>query len=297
LSNFLLTVPHSARSINAMADRVKEVATEEAEKIKNLASAAARSGAYLYPIRGIVYFFSHSSLWKPLRAKLVPTVSLGVGITAAMFVFTYVPQMAILAFTQGPLAAISAAFLVMSESSTLLTILSKTFLIEDALVDTFDGTLVAKDTTNLVSSGRQIQAGGDPIAKLGKLVKKPFAKFAPKAIIRYLMYLPLNFIPVVGTIIFIVLQGRRSGPAAHNRYFQLKEWNNSQREKHISDNKAAYTSFGVAASVLEMIPVASIFFSFTNTVGAALWAADMEKGNVGEHGTSPQLREAVKKAE
>lgn len=158
-----------------------------------------------------------------------------------MFLFTYIPQAAVMTFTQGPLAAISAAFLVLSESSTLMTVLSKTFLIEDALVDTFDGTLISKNTTNLVSEGRQIKGGGDPIAKLGKLVKKPFAKFTPKALIRYFMYLPLNFIPVVGTVIFVVLQGKGAGPAAHTRYFQLKEWNSDQRKRHIEEYRGAYT--------------------------------------------------------
>lgn len=43
--------------------------------------------------------------------------------------------------------------------------------------------------------------------------------------------------------------------------------------------------------------MASIAFAFTNTVGAALWAADMEKGYVTEHGTAPNLREQAKKAE
>lgn len=163
-----------------------------------------------------------------------------------MFVFTYLPQMAVMAFTSGPLAALTAAILVLSESSTLFTILSKTFLIEDALVDTFDGVLVSKNATNLVSDGRQIKAGSDPIAKLGKLIKKPFAKFTPSALIRYFLYLPLNFIPVVGTIIFVVLQGRRAGPAAHSRYFQLKEWNSSQRQKHIEQHKGAYTRSEIA---------------------------------------------------
>ena len=161
-----------------------------------------------------------------------------------MFFFTYLPQAAIMTFTQGPLAAISAALLVLSESSTIFTMLSKTFLIEDALVDTFDGVLMSKGTTELVSSGRQIKAGNDPVAKLGKLIKKPFAKFSPNAIIRYFLYLPLNFIPVVGTIMFLILQGRRAGPAAHTRYFQLKEWNNAQKEKHVEAHKAAYTRYG-----------------------------------------------------
>jgi hypothetical protein len=158
-----------------------------------------------------------------------------------MFLFTYLPQAAVMAFTSGPLAAISAGLLVLSESSTLITILSKTFLIEGALVDTFDGTLVSKNTTDLVSGGRQMKAGGDPMAKLGKLVKEPFAKFSPKALIRYFMYLPLNFIPIVGTVIFVILQGKNAGPAAHTRYFQLKEWNTSQKQKHIEEYRAAYT--------------------------------------------------------
>ena len=57
------------------------------------------------------------------------------------------------------------------------------------------------------------------------------------------------------------------------------------------------SSFGVGAILLELVPIASIFFAFTNTVGAALWAADFEKGNVTGYGTAPKLREQAKKAE
>lgn len=170
-------------------------------------------------------------------------MTLGLGITTFMFVFTYLPQAAVMAFTNGPLAAISAGLLVLSESSTLFTLLSKTFLIDDALIDTFDGVLLSKNTTDLVSEGRQIKSGSDPIAKLGKLAKKPFQKFTPTAIVRYLMYLPLNFIPVVGTVMFVLLQGKRTGPVAHTRYFQLKRWNKEQQEKHVEQYRGAYTGY------------------------------------------------------
>lgn len=158
-----------------------------------------------------------------------------------MFVFTYLPQMAVMAFTSGPLAPLTATLLVLSESSTVFTILSKTFLYEDALVDIFDGVLVSKNSTELVSGGREVKAGRDPMAKLGRLVKRPFARFSPNALIRYFLYLPLNFIPVVGTIIFIVLQGRKAGPGAHSRYFQLKGWSDAQKHKHVEERKGAYT--------------------------------------------------------
>jgi hypothetical protein len=113
------------------------------------------------------------------------------------------------------------------------------------------------------------------------------------------MYLPLNFIPIFGTIAFVLLQAQRAGPSAHARYFQLKGWSAGQREKWIEDHKAAYTSFGLPATLLETVPVANVFFAFTNQVGAALWAADLERqGGVGASGsTAPRLQEQARMAQ
>jgi hypothetical protein len=146
-------------------------------------------------------------------------MSLSIAVIAGMFAFAYLPQLAVLVFVNGPLAAFTTALLTLSESSTLITILSKTFLIQDALVDTFDGVLVVRRQTALLAEGRQLKSGNfnDPIAKLGKLIKSPFEKFTPKALIRYVMYLPLNFIPVVGTVAFVLIQGRTRGNSVHTR--------------------------------------------------------------------------------
>jgi hypothetical protein len=170
-------------------------------------------------------------------------MTLGLGITTFMFAFTYLPQFAVLVFTSGPIAALTTALLVLSESSTLTMVLSKALLIEDSLIDTFDGTLVARGETELVARERQVNSSsaGDAIARLGKLVSKPFSKFTPSALIRYFMYLPLNFIPVVGTVIFVTLQGKRLGPNAQSRYFQLKNMSKLQREKHVEERRGAYT--------------------------------------------------------
>lgn len=82
---------------------------------------------------------SHKSLWQPLMSKIVPTLTLGIGIFTSMFFFTYLPQAALLALFNGPLAAFSTILLVLSESSTIFMVAAKTFLIEDSLIDTFDG--------------------------------------------------------------------------------------------------------------------------------------------------------------
>lgn len=157
-----------------------------------------------------------------------------------MFAVTYVPQAALLTIFNGPLAIFTTVLLVLSESSTIFSVLSKNFLIDDALIDTFDGTLLCRNLTTLVSNERQVRPGSDPVSKLGKLVSKPFAKFTPKAIIRYFMYLPLNFIPIVGTVLFVILQGRKFGPTAHARYFQLKQMKKQDKEHFIEQRRAAY---------------------------------------------------------
>lgn len=131
------------------------------------------------------------------------------GVIAGMFVFTYLPQLAVLVFVDGPIAVLSTILLVLNESSTIVNMVSRNWILQDALLDTFDGTLVSKNATNLVTEGRELKPGGDPIAKLGKILRSPFERFSPKAIIRYLMYLPLNFIPIVGTAVFIGLQGKK----------------------------------------------------------------------------------------
>jgi hypothetical protein len=170
-------------------------------------------------LQGIFYFLSHRALWKPLLSKLAPTMTLSLGVVTFMFLFTYLPQLAVLVFVNGPLAAFTTILLTLSESSTVITLLSRNFLLQDALVDTFDGVMVARNQTAVLSEGRQLKSGNfnDPSAKLGKLVKSPFEKFTPKSLIRYVMYLPLNFIPVVGTVIFVLLQGKTRGNSVHGR--------------------------------------------------------------------------------
>ncbi|ROW10225.1 hypothetical protein VMCG_01676 [Cytospora schulzeri] len=284
--------------IESVQAKVGEVGKEDFDKARTLVNDAAKSGAYLYPIKGIYYFATHRSLWKPFLDKLVPTLMLSVGVMAGMFAFTYLPQLAVLVFVDGPIAVFSTVLLVLNESSTIVSTVSKSWVLQDALLDTFDGTLVSKNANSLVTEGRELKSGGDPIAKLGKILKSPFDKFSPSALVRYVMYLPLNFIPVVGTVIFIALQGRNRGHAVHDRYFQLKKWSTSQKNAWVEEHTAPYTAFGTVATLLEMIPFAGIFFSFTNTVGAALWAADIEAKNTNmTRTTAPDLREAARQAE
>ena len=124
----------------------------------------------------------------------------------------------------------------------MTSIAAKTWVLGDALTDVFDATLVAKGEEDLVGRGREVKGGaGDAVYKLGKLIKRPFAKLSPSAIIRYLMLLPLNLIPVVGTVVWVILRGKGEGPAQLARYHQLKGYSAKEKEEHVKEIRGAYT--------------------------------------------------------
>ncbi|KAH0529088.1 hypothetical protein TsFJ059_003882 [Trichoderma semiorbis] len=285
------------RVVDSISRRAENALKEDYGKARVMASDAVQSQAYLYPIKGIFYFLAHRNLWQPLIDRIIPYGTLTISVIAAMFTFTYLPQLAVLLLFNGPLAVYSTVLLTLNESSILIHMISRTWILQEALMDTFDGTLVSRNATAVVQQGREVKPGSDPMKKLGKVFKKRFDKMSLTSMVRYFMYLPLNFIPVVGTITFIFLHGKHRGNVVHSRYFTLKNWSESQRTQWLNNHTGAYASFGVVATLLEMIPVASIFFSYTNTVGAALWAADIEsQNNAMVKETAPNLRQAAENA-
>lgn len=130
----------------------------------------------------------------------------------------------------------------------------------------FDGTLVDQGCEALVADGRQVRPAQayedeDPIARLGTMLKRPLARFSTKEILRDLLYLPLNFVPVVGTVLYVAVRGKRMGPVVHERYFQLKGWGRRQREEWVERNRAAYTRYVFPHSTLVKV----FLFSFFST--------------------------------
>lgn len=160
--------------------------------------------------QGIAYFLTHKALWKPFKSRLGSYLTLSASVVGGMFALTYVPQLAVQVFVSGPFAVFTTVLLVLNESSAIINAVSRGWLLQDSILDTFDGTLVARGATGVLGSGRELKggrAGRDPIQRLGKVLKNPFERFGPTALVRYLMYLPLNFIPVVGTLVYLFVQG------------------------------------------------------------------------------------------
>lgn len=84
-----------------------------------------------------------------------------------------------------------------------------------------DAVLLQQGHDSLVSKGRSFSSSGQRggITKLGKSLLAPVGnRFSREGIARYIISLPLNAVPIVGTAIFLLWNGVKAGPGYHARY-------------------------------------------------------------------------------
>ncbi|KAI8996608.1 hypothetical protein BD414DRAFT_434599 [Trametes punicea] len=264
--------PAKART-HSLVERVQH----EAQETASHAFQAIASFAWLWPIRGLLFSITHPQIILSVRQALLKSLISSAVIFAVLAFFTYLPQMAILAIFTGPLAPLVALVVVGAESLLLLSFFARALFLEPALTQVFDATLQARGQGQLVREGKTRSSQQNSVARgvQGALVK-PLQAFSKDGIVRYVITLPLNMIPAVGTVLFLLYNGYNGGPGWHSHYFQLKGFSKSQRASFIENRRAEYTAFGMATLLFNFVPLVGLLFSFTNTVGAALWAAELE---------------------
>ena len=230
-------------------------------------------------MQGIYYFASHRFLWTFLRARLIPILLLSTFIYINLFLWTYLPQAAVLHIFHGPVAWVNAAVLVLGEGQVIIALFFEAFLVDETLVDIFDSVLINEGLQDLVGQARTLHNDAeDPAKMLGKPTKSAvYSPFSLRQIIEFIVFLPINFVPFVGVPIFLIITGYRAGPFHHWRYFKLLRFNKKERQQYIQRRKMKYTWFGTVALMLQLVPVLSMFFLLTTAAGSALWAAKMEK--------------------
>ena len=305
-------------------------------------------GLYTSNLQGLLHLLSRPSLLSPIRPLIIKSTILTLAITTVLFVVGYLPTVAVLAFSSGPLAFGAAIPVILGAGSAIGLSLSRIIWLSTAQEELFDQVrrcsstmeglarsilsvpfvcfvppnlaeimtqvLVQEGLGMLVARGREIRPSHTG-SKIGKLLTKPLDRFSKEAMVRLLISLPLNAIPVVGPAIFLLYNGAKAGPSYHNRYFQLKSMATlpstaplpKPSETHLKESdspssqsqdrntptplsshtfnknawvkahRGAYAGFGSMAMALDLVPGAAVVCMFGNVVGAALWASKIEK--------------------
>ena len=187
--------------------------------------------------------------------------------------------MALLAIFHGHLAWLNATFLVLGEGAAIVALLFEAFFVDETLVDVFDAVLINEGYSDLIASSRILDPDGrNPAKQLGKpTMPAVYSPFSFRQIAEFIIFLPLNLIPVAGTPMFLILTGYRAGPLQHWRYFKLLDCTKKERNHIIKKRRLRYTWFGTVALLLQLVPVLSMLFLLTTAAGSALWVAKLER--------------------
>ena len=192
--------------------------------------------------------------------------------------YTKLLQVAFLAIFHGKLAWVNGAFLVLGEGAAIVALLFEAFFVDETLVDVFDAVLINEGYTDLVAASRILDPDGkNPVKQLGKPTTSAiYSPFSLRQILEFIVFLPMNLIPVAGTPMFLFITGYRAGPFHHWRYFKLLDFTKKERQAFVKQRQLKYTWFGTVALLLQLIPVLSMLFLLTTAAGSALWVTKLE---------------------
>ncbi|KAJ8098318.1 hypothetical protein POJ06DRAFT_270291 [Lipomyces tetrasporus] len=250
---------------------------------------AVSTCAVRYPFVGICYFAYHPVLWPSFMRVVAPLFLILLAIMGVWFTIAYPPQALIFLLLNGPAGLLSSALMVFHQACVIYGIVARTFFLKKALRNLFDMVLKLNGLEDLLANAsvdfaEQVDAQfytrvqQSVVYKLRARYRKFVLRMtSPYLLLKSLILLPIQFIPVFGPLIMALVNSVDHARAAHGRYFQLKGFTPRQTRVFTRRKFGGYWTFGAAAGVLETVPLIDMFFSFTNTTGAALWAVTMEK--------------------
>lgn len=99
----------------------------------------------------------------------------------------------------------------------------------------------------------------------------------PFWLVMVLLRFVLSFIPLAGPIILIMMDAPGTVERCLGRYFELKGYDKPRIDRFRNKHLVQWYFFGIMAATLESFPIVGFAFAFSNTVGGALWAINVER--------------------
>ena len=171
------------------------------------------------------------------------------------------------------------AWLVVLQQSGFVSIFIVTFVLMPEIQRVaFDAVLSRECPNDVVLLGklRRVRTVPFIVKCVGILCSVPKVLVLPYIIFKVLLMFSVSMIPLVGPLLVVLLLAPSKGIQSHVRYFALLGYDTKKIKVVYNANNGAYLGFGIAANLLESIPILSLFFMFTNTIGAAIWVSTIE---------------------
>lgn len=183
--------------------------------------------------------------------------------------------------TLGPLGIILVHIQWLLQTNALTAIVSRKIILTHINNQIFDTTLFLHGEKEFLRKAKYIKVAPQPkILHWSRnefwvtIVPRRALTLLRKALIMILLAL-ISVIPLVGPPITNQLVSARRAYSYMGRYFTLKGCNDKEAKDFEYEHLGLFLSFGMAAGILEFIPLFSIITITSNTVGAARWSVDI----------------------
>ncbi|RLN58523.1 hypothetical protein BBJ29_004475 [Phytophthora kernoviae] len=224
-----------------------------------------------YVVQGLAYFMTHPRLWLTTLCPILMTIVVAIASVVVLFSVALHPQVEGLedAGVATWLSWLLAVMLVLVEIF-LVTLIYNLVVLGYYQDKIFEQVMAARGFKEMVEDEER-HAGCCRACRSCCRV----SLFLRLALL--ILTLPINLLPIVGSIIYAWLNGTILAWEYHLLYFEFKNFSYGQQKAFVKEHKVQYSSFGMQALLMEMIPGFGSLFVFTNAVGAALFAAHLEE--------------------
>lgn len=223
-----------------------------------------------YAVQGMLYFLAHPRLWLTSICPILMTIVVAAVSVIVLFAGGLYPQAELLESAGLPtgLAWLVAVIMVIVEIF-LITLIYSLAVVGCFMDKIFEQVLTNRGYGELVENEKKHSSCGRACGACCRVSLW-------LRVVMLVVTLPLNLIPIVGTIAWVWLNGTILAWEYHLYYFELRNLSYAQQKQFVAERKSQYLSFGMQAMFLEMVPFLGSLFLFTNAIGAALFAADLE---------------------
>ena len=227
-----------------------------------------------FPLRGITFLLRRPRLWCLVLIPLLLSMIVAIALTISIFTLALHPQAHFVA--QWSWIPVWLAYIV-AVLLCLIEIAFGTLLFHDILNPCFVERLVVaaikdRQCDYLLPSPDQQPCHCPIISEICRWI-------TPVKLLVFIITFPINFIPILGTCLFFLINAPFEAWDLHSYYFDLKDIPFTSQAHFIRHRYTEYVAFGLMAMLLQSIPVISMLFACTNAVGAVLWACDWERGS------------------
>ncbi len=244
-----------------------------------------------FPFKGIRYVFGHKPLF---RFLLIPvTIDFIISIALLVLIFFQIPELVnLLLDWLHRLATTSDSSILkwaidwggwlLKIALILISILIFPILLTicSAIIDPIFRGLLYSKVRELEGCPEEKLSTSEQIIRALKSIVNEIKKLLLYLVI-FLLLLPLNLIPLIGSVCYLVLQFLVTsvliGWEYLTPYLDEKKLSFSEQHSYVKKNKGMIMGFGIPGAMLLLIPVVQAFFLSTHTVGGALLSVEIEK--------------------